>query len=88
MATFNFIQDVKISVWERQKFTIEADSEEEAIKKAKEFGNKDISAYDNFVESEKLYDTEEVMYPEDNMGNATIEVYTEDDLVNAIASNV
>ena len=88
MAQFNFVQDVKISVWERQKFVIEAETEEEAIKKAKEFRDKDVSGYDNFVESETLYDTEERMYPEENMGNATIEIYSENDLVNPITLNI
>ena len=88
MKKFEFIQDVKLSVWERQKFVVEAETEEEAIEKAKKFKDVDVSAYEeNFIDSETLYDTEELIHVSDNNGNATIEIYNIDNIRKPIATN-
>ena len=39
---FEFYQDVKVTVWARQKFSVEAESKEEALKMVEEFKIKDI----------------------------------------------
>ena len=87
MAKFEFIQDIKVSVWQRQRFYVDAENEEDAINKAKEFSDDDVSAYDNYIGSEMLYETEETMSVNDNHGDATIEVYSENDLTTPIITN-
>lgn len=75
--SFNFYQDVKVSVWQRQHFTVEADTIEEAREIAKQYADEDIS-FNEDVEVgniDWLYDTEEHITPEENGGCATIEVY-------------
>ena len=74
---FDFYQDVKVTVWQRQHFTIEAETAEEARELAKQYADKDISTCDEVEadEIEWLYDTEEHITPEENGGCATIEVY-------------
>ena len=77
MNKFDFYQDVKVTVWQRQHFTIEAETAEEARELAKQYADKDISTCDEVEadEIEWLYDTEEHITPEENGGCATIEVY-------------
>ena len=41
---FEFYQDVKVTVWARQKFTIEAESKEEALKMVEKF-KKEVPLY-------------------------------------------
>ena len=72
---FKFYQDVKVSIWRRQYFEIEAESKEAARKKAEEYTNQDVSLSTEGDVSEMLYDTEELIYPQENGGSATIEVY-------------
>ena len=78
---FEFYQDVKVTVWQRQHFRIEAESIEEAREQAKRYTQFDVSFEDDIDvdEIEWLYDTEELMIPEDNNGESTIEVYESDD---------
>ena len=75
--TFNFYQDVKVTIWKRQHFSIEAETEEEARELAKQCADKDIYDCDDIEidNDEWLYDTEEQITPEENGGCATIEVY-------------
>lgn len=76
MKKYNFYQDVKMTVWERQHFVIEADTLEEAKEKAAKYATMDVSAEENVIcTSEILYDTEELMTPEENNGMPTIEIY-------------
>ena len=78
---FGFYQDVKVTVWQRQHFRIEAESIEEAREQAKRYTQFDVSYEDDIDvdEIEWLHDTEEFMTPEDNNGESTIEVYELDD---------
>ena len=78
---FEFYQDVKVTVWQRQHFRIEAESIEEARKQAEKYTQFDVSYEDDIDvdEIEWLYDTEKLMIPEDNNGESTIEVYELDD---------
>ena len=75
---FNFYQDVKITTWVRQQFTVEAESKEEALKMVEKFKTEDIGSSD---ESHLVWNTEwqteawDEMTVEENGGCATIELY-------------
>lgn len=73
MEEFKFYIDRKCTCWERETFSIEANTKEEAIEQV----IKTIKEGDYFenATAETLYDTIEVMDPEDNRGWATIELY-------------
>jgi hypothetical protein len=75
MKTFKFYEDVKHSIWLRNHFEIEAETEEEAIQKA-------IMLFDeNHVPDENweyLYDTLEELQPSDNDGQTTRELFFND----------
>ena len=75
--SFEFYQDVKVKVWQRQHFTIEAETIEEARELAKQYANEDISCVEEVeVENiEWLHDTIEPITPVENGASATIEVY-------------
>ena len=78
MKEFEFYQDVKCTIWCRSYFTIEAESKEEALKKAQKFFNDDINETDesHLVDDyEWMTDTAENMTLEQNYGFNTIEVY-------------
>lgn len=85
MEKFRFKQDVKVTVWVRQSFTIEAESKEDALKKAERFKTEDVTGEIDDVECETLWDTEELMLPEENDNQCTIELY--DDHDNLIGQN-
>lgn len=72
---FEFYQDVKVTIWERQRFTIEAENREAAVKIAKKYAESDVANEIEDVDTEFLHDTEEIMTPEENGGCATIELY-------------
>lgn len=75
---FNFYQDVKVTMWVRSYFSIEAYSKEEALNKVKEFYYEDINDTDSshlVGDYEWLHDTAVNMEVKDNDGFATIEVY-------------
>ena len=85
MEKFRFKQDVKVTVWVRQSFTIEADNKEDALEKAERFKTEDVTGEIDDVECETLWDTQELMSPKDNDGMCTIEIY--DDHNNLIGQN-
>ena len=68
MTTFKFHQDIKVSIWRRQHFSIEADSPEEAKAKAIKFKNEDVSNHNEFLYEELMYESEELMLPDENGG--------------------
>lgn len=68
---YNLFVDEKVKVWKRRYMTVEASDLDEAIKNYKE-GNFDEG------DTEELYETEELMSPEENNGFPTIEVYNKD----------
>lgn len=81
MKSYDLFIDEKHTLWTRTYVTIEADSLEEAVEKCKN-GDYDDSW------SEDLYDTAEVMTPEENGGEATVEIYSEDkDKFDALYTN-
>ena len=85
MEKFRFKQDVKLTVWVRQSFTIEAENKEEALEKVEQFKTVDVTSEIDNVECETLWDTQELMWPEENGGMCTIELYDEHD--NLIGKN-
>ncbi len=75
MKKFQFYQDVKCTVWQRQFFEIEAETEDEAKRIAFKYKDSDVSSDECMKNSEWLFDTEELMTPEENDGQSTIELY-------------
>lgn len=93
MAIFKFYLDRKLTVWEREHFTVEAESKEKAIELVKteateqmKDGNGDISSCQMesdssgilFEENETLYDTGCFLRVEENDGFATIEIFDDE----------
>lgn len=75
---FEFYQDVKVTVWVRQTFTIEAESKEKALEMVEKFKKEDIGASDDghlISDTEWLMDTWEDIPVVENGGCATIELY-------------
>lgn len=66
MADYTFIQDVKVTIWARQKFDIEAESYEEALKEVEQFKTEDVgtAGADLDPDVEWLFDTWEPVTPE------------------------
>jgi len=75
---FEFYIEERLMIWHRQKFSVEAETLEEAKEKAKFMVTKereDIEFWDNIM----LYDTLTELEPEDNEGNPTLELYCDKD---------
>lgn len=70
MKKFELVLDTKVSGWRRTYCEVKAETLEEAVKKVSDFD------YD-FVDSEFLYETEEIMNPEDNENEPTVEIFDE-----------
>lgn len=71
--------DVKVTIWGRLHFKDDADLNK--LIELLEQGNTTSDLCDEelgFSEYEILYDTEEELSPEENIGDATIEVFDED----------
>ena len=75
---FEFYIDEKITIWNRLKFSVEAETLEEAKDMAKFMTINDREDID-FDDTLFLYDTMEVIEPEDNEGNPTLELYCDKD---------
>ena len=88
MNSFNFFQDCKVEIWRRTPFTIEADTEEEAKKIAASLKDLDLTT-DEVInsdvsskitvwtsEAEYLSETEWNLFPKENGGDCTIEVFS------------
>lgn len=74
---FEFYIEEKLMIWNRLKFSVEAETLEEAKEKAKYMVTKereDIEFWDNVM----LYDTLTEMEVGDNEGNPTLELYYDD----------
>lgn len=68
MKSYHLFIDRKSTIWIRDYVTIEANTLEEAIEKCK---NGEYGDYN----TEILYGTEEELTPDDNDGQATVEIY-------------
>lgn len=73
---YNFKVDSLIKCWERVYCEVEADTLEEAIDLVK---NEDFRCLD----SEIFYETIELIDPEDNDNNATVEIFYDNNLVHS-----
>lgn len=78
MKEFDFYIDEKVTIWNRLKFSVEAETLKEAKEKAIYMTTKDREDID-FYDSEILHDTLTELEPEDNQGNSTVELYCEND---------
>ena len=74
---FDFYIDRKVTIWVRERHSIEADNEEAAKKEMIE-AFKDNLCSESFDEQEWLYDTETFMEPGDNGGESTAELFFRD----------
>ena len=75
---FDFYQDVKVTTWVRQSFSVEAETKEEALKMVEKFKTEDIATSDEsylMYDSEWMTETWEEIPVEENGGCATIELY-------------
>ena len=75
---FDFYIDERVMIWNRLKFSVQAESLEEAKEKAIFLATTQREDID-FNCSELLYDTLTEMEVGDNDGNSTIELYCEKD---------
>lgn len=71
METFNLCVDRKYTVWEREYYTIEAESENEALEKC-------LSPDTEADDCEFMYDTADYMTPDQNDNYPTLEVFNDD----------
>jgi len=78
MKEFDFYLDEKVTIWNRFKFSIEAETLEEAKEKAVFMTIKNREDID-FYDCDFLYDTQTDMHINDNLGNPTLELYSKID---------
>ena len=78
MKTFDFYRDEKQTIWVRTRFDIQAESYEQALEKIKQVESNPAESYEDEMETEYLYETLESINPEENEGNATCEIHSED----------
>ena len=72
-----FYVDEKVTIWRRTWYSSDdKNSQEKLIESVKGISNDFTNS--NMEDSEVLYETEELMSLEDNDGQSTIEVFTED----------
>ena len=77
---FDFYIDRKVTMWVREYHKVEADTLDEAKSKMIKSVKEDYYD-DTFDERETLYDTETELEPGDNGGEATAELYYNDELL-------
>ena len=80
MGTFDFYQDRKVTCWERTRFSVNADSYEQALEIIKSWRGEDVLCFEDdeqirITDGETLYETSEALSPIDNGGRSTIEVF-------------
>ena len=74
MAEFDFYLDQKHTIWYRNKFTIEANTLEEAKAKVLQICDSDTDELPS-EDWDLLHDTAEYLTPDENGGEATQELY-------------
>ena len=82
LQEFDFVLDTKMTIWNRQKFSIVAETLEVAKKIAKSM-IEDGEEPDPYS-SDFIHETEEVMEPEQNEGHATIVLMYKEEKNNSI----
>ena len=90
MGKYKFYQDRKVTSWERDYFSVEADSYEEAEAIVRSWKCEDVS---DIIDSRLSYDewcalpeTSEYLLPEENDGCPTMEIFNQAGV--AITTNV
>lgn len=79
METFSYYFDEKVTIWNRNHFTIDAENKEEANQIAKDYIlEKDIDWDIDITFSEYLYDTSSNLSVEENGGEPTLELFTDE----------
>lgn len=82
MDTFRFYQDCKVTCWERDYFTVEAENYEEAVTIVRSWECDDVTNVIDprlhFERNEVLRDTSERIFPNENDGWPTMEIYNAD----------
>lgn len=75
LESFEFAVDRKTTVWERTRFSIEAESLEQAkeILRNASYEEREALVSSDYFECETLHETSEYMTPEENDGQATEE---------------
>lgn len=81
MEKYKFYQDRKVTSWERDYFSVEADSYEEAVNIIRSWGCEDVS---NISDKRLFYDewfalpeTSERLLPEENGGCPTMAIFNQ-----------
>lgn len=78
MKTFDFFIDKKVTVWERNKYKVKADSFEEALEIMKKEFEEEEYKEDIYLETETLFETKQPIKPNEA---PTKELYYEDSLL-------
>ena len=76
METFDFYMDCKVTCWERTRFSIKANSYEEAKSIILSWEDKDVNSH---IDYELNPETVEGLSPAENDNNPTMEIYGEED---------
>ena len=85
METFDFYMDCKVTCWERTRFSIKANSYEEAKSIILSWEDKDVNSHIGMDENviycdyELNPETVEGLSPAENNNNPTMEIYGRDD---------
>lgn len=84
MGNFRFYQDCKVTCWERDYFTVEAENYEEAAAIVRSCKCDDVTNVTDkrihLERNEVLRDTSERIFPDENGGCSTMEIYNADGL--------
>ena len=78
MKKFKFFQDLKVKVWQRYTFYVEAETKEEALKEVSKFNTEEGFACIEGWDTETLFETQETMKTCENEGQATIQLWDAD----------
>ena len=82
MGNFRFYQECKVTCWERDYFTVDAENYEEAEAIVRSWKCDDVTNITDkrlhLESNEVLRDTSERMFPDENGGCPTIEIYNAD----------
>lgn len=91
MPKFEFYQEVKMKIWEKQFFTLEADTYEDALKFLEEHKNEEIAWMNDERISDTFFEYEsecsEAIPPSENNGCATKMIYKTDDRQEPLFTN-
>lgn len=84
MGTYRFYQDQKSTVWDRNFFSVEAQSYEAAVERVLSIKDKTIQDSEgdgiNFIECQTLYETQQQLTPQENGGCPTLEMFDENEI--------